>query len=110
MIKRDAIDYLKDLYECSEYYAKLLDPLKENNLKIRRCLERINRLEVATVYPFLLNCYHDYEKNKLSEADFIAVLQILENFIIRRFICNVQTRGLNWMLNYMVLDVLVKVN
>ena len=95
MIKRDAIDYLKDLYEFSEYYAKLLDPLKENNLKIRRCLERINRLEVATVYPFLLNCYHDYEENKLSEADFIAVLQILENFIIRRFICNVQTRGLN---------------
>ena len=95
MIKRDAIDYLKDLYEFSEYYAKLLDPLKENNLKIRRCLERINRLEVATVYPFLLNCYHDYEKNKLSEAYFIAVLQILENFIIRRFICNVQTRGLN---------------
>ncbi|MFN7852694.1 DUF262 domain-containing protein [Anabaena sp. AL09] len=95
MIKRDAIDYLKDLYEFSEYYAKLLDPLKENNLKIRRCLERINRLKVATVYPFLLNCYHDYEKNKLSEADFIAVLQILENFIIRRFICNVQTRGLN---------------
>ena len=34
MIKRDAIDYLKDLYEFSEYYAKLLDPLKENNLKI----------------------------------------------------------------------------
>ena len=95
MIKRDAIDYLKDLYEFLEYYAKLLDPLKENNLKIRRCLERINRLEVATVYPFLLNCYNDYEKNKLSEADFIAVLQILENFIIRRFICNVQTRGLN---------------
>ncbi len=95
MIKRDAIDYLKDLYEFSEYYAKLLDPLKENNLKIRRCLERINRLEQATVYPFLLNCYHDYEENNLLEADFIAVLQILENFIIRRFICNVQTRGLN---------------
>ncbi|MDD1414424.1 DUF262 domain-containing HNH endonuclease family protein [Dolichospermum sp. ST_con] len=95
MIKRDAIDYLQDLYKFSEYYAKLLDPLKENNLKIRCYLERINRLEQATVYPFLLNCYHDYEENKLSEADFISVLQILENFIIRRFVCNVQTRGLN---------------
>jgi uncharacterized protein with ParB-like and HNH nuclease domain len=110
MSKSEALSYLQNLYKFSEYYAKLLDPVKENNLKIRRCLERINRLEVATVYPFLLNCYHDYEENKLSEADFISVLQILENFIIRRFICNVQTRGLNWMLNYMVLDVLVKLN
>ncbi|MEA5616487.1 DUF262 domain-containing protein [Cronbergia sp. UHCC 0137] len=95
MSKRDAIDYLQELYKFSQYYSKLLNPIKENNLKIRRYLERINRLEQATVYPFLLNCYHDYEENKLSEVDFISVLQILENFIIRRFVCNVQTRGLN---------------
>ena len=95
MSKSDALSYLQNLYKFSEYYAKLLDPVKENNLKIRRLLERINRLEVATVYPFLLNCYHDYEENKLSELDLISVLQILENFIIRRFICNVETRGLN---------------
>ncbi|MBE9231792.1 DUF262 domain-containing protein [Cuspidothrix issatschenkoi LEGE 03284] len=95
MSKSEALSYLQNLYKFSEYYVKLLDPVKENNLKIRRLLERINRLEVATVYPFLLNCYHDYEENKLSEADFISVLQILENFIIRRFVCNVQTRGLN---------------
>ena len=95
MSKSEALSYLQNLYKFSEYYVKLLDPVKENNLKIRRLLERINRLEVATVYPFLLNCYHDYEENKLSEADFISVLHILENFIIRRFVCNVQTRGLN---------------
>jgi uncharacterized protein with ParB-like and HNH nuclease domain len=95
MSKSEALSYLQNLYKFSEYYAKLLDPEKEDNLKIRRFLERINRLEIATVYPFLLNCYHDYEENKLSEADFISVLQILENFIIRRFVCNVQTRGLN---------------
>ncbi|MFM5998433.1 MAG: HNH endonuclease family protein [Dolichospermum sp.] len=97
MSKRDAdaIDYLQELYKFSEYYAKLLHPIKENNLKIRHYLQRINRLEQATVYPFLLNCYHDYDENKLSEVDFINVLQILENFIIRRFVCNVQTRGLN---------------
>lgn len=95
MSTSDALSYLKNLYEFSEYYAKLLDPVKENNLKIRRLLEKINRLEVATVYPFLLNCYHDYDENKLSELEFIDVLQILENFIIRRFVCNVQTRGLN---------------
>lgn len=95
MSTSDALSYLKNLYKFSEYYAKLLDPVKENNLKIRRLLEKINRLEVATVYPFLLNCYHDYDENKLSELEFIDVLQILENFIIRRFVCNVQTRGLN---------------
>ncbi|MFM6346617.1 MAG: DUF262 domain-containing protein, partial [Dolichospermum sp.] len=34
-------------------------------------------------------------QNKISEDDFIAVFQILENFILRRFVCDVQTRGLN---------------
>ena len=95
MIKSDALSYLQDLYIFSEYYAKLLEPAKENNPKIQRCLERINRLDVSTVYPFLLNCYDDYTKNRLSEEDFICIFHILENFIIRRFICNVQTRGLN---------------
>lgn len=42
-----------------------------------------------------MNCYDDWQTNKLSETEFIDVCKIIENFIIRRFVCNVQTRGLN---------------
>jgi hypothetical protein len=51
--------------------------------------------ELATVYPFLLNCYDDWMKNRITELEFIDIIQVLENFILRRFVCNVQTQGLN---------------
>ncbi|MFB2835226.1 DUF262 domain-containing protein [Floridanema evergladense] len=91
----NATSYLEDLSTFSEYYSKFLKPEREPNKIVRKYLQRLNILEVATVYPFLLNCYDDWMKNRLTEQEFVSVLQILENFILRRFVCNVQTRGLN---------------
>ena len=91
----DALPHLQDLHKFANYYSRLLTPEREDNLRIRKYLTRIDRLEVATVYPFLLNCYDEWMQGRISEAEFIEIFQILENFILRRFVCNVQTRGLN---------------
>jgi len=91
----DALSHLQDLYKFADYYSRLLSPERESNLKIRKYLMRIDRLEVATVYPFLLNCYDEWMQNRISENDFVEIFQVLENFLLRRFVCNVQTRGLN---------------
>ena len=91
----DALSYLKDLCIFSEYYSKLLNPEREPKEIVRKYLHRLNHLEVSTVYPFLLNCYDDWMRNRITEQEFVAVLQVLENFILRRFVCNIQTRGLN---------------
>lgn len=93
--KSDALSYLKDLYIFAEYYARLLNPELEIKENVRKYLYRLNRLEVSTVYPFILNCYDDWTQFRITEEKFIDVLTIVENFIIRRFICNIQTRGLN---------------
>jgi uncharacterized protein with ParB-like and HNH nuclease domain len=93
--KGDALIYLQDLYKYSQYYIRILHPEKESNLKIRKYLARMNRLEVTTVYPFLLNCFDDWQYKRITEDEFISVLQIIENFLLRRFVCNIQTRGLN---------------
>ncbi|MEA5511921.1 DUF262 domain-containing protein [Crocosphaera sp. UHCC 0190] len=92
---QNAVEYLQDLCKFSQYYAKLLNPDQEQKENIRHYLHRLNRLEVTTIYPFLLNCYDDWMQAKITEKDFIDILKILENFILRRFVCNVQTRGLN---------------
>lgn len=91
----DALDYLKDLAKFANYYWKLISPEQEQNRKIAHALSRLNRLEVTTAYPFLLNCYHDYAENQISAEQLLEILQVIENFIIRRFICNVPTYGLN---------------
>ncbi|MBN8721624.1 MAG: DUF262 domain-containing protein [Acidobacteria bacterium] len=91
----DALTYLKELSCFATYYQKLLFPEKESNNDISYLLKQINRIEVTTAYPFLLNCYDSYSQSKLSAGNFIDVLKILENFLVRRFVCGVPTTGLN---------------
>lgn len=91
----NALDYLRDLLRFSRYYEKLLYSEREENAEVRKLLSRLNRFEVNTAYPFLLNCYDDYSQSKISAVEFADILKILENFLIRRFICNVPTHGLN---------------
>ena len=43
----------------------------------------------------MLNCYHDYNQNKISASDFVTILKVIENFIIRRFVCNMPAITLN---------------
>src|SRR2546421_2525231 len=91
----DALAYLRDLARFAGYYRKLLHPEEETNKEIQRALQRIKRLEVTTAYPFLLHCYDDYCQGKMARAEFVTILGVIENFVIRRFVCNVSTKPLN---------------
>ncbi|HEY9809701.1 MAG TPA: DUF262 domain-containing HNH endonuclease family protein [Halomicronema sp.] len=91
----DPVSYIKDLSIFVEYYTKLLNPNREEKKEVRKYLLRLKSLEAGTIYPFLLNCYDDWAKSKITEHQFIEILKIIENFLLRRFVCNIQTRGLN---------------
>src|SRR5215469_10374649 len=62
----EIIAYLQDVVAFSHYYAKLLWPQEEKRARIRERMERLNRYEATTAYPFLLNVYHDYEREDLA--------------------------------------------
>lgn len=91
----DALKALKDLATFAGYYQKFLVPESEPDDQLRIALIRLKRLEVTTAYPFLLNCYHDYTQHQISADDFFQILQTIENYVIRRFICNIPTSQLN---------------
>jgi len=93
--QKDAFESLKEMAIFADYYQKILNPEKETNNAITDALKRIKQLEVTTSYPFLINCYDNYYKNQISEEDFVKILNIIENFIIRRFVCNIPTNQLN---------------
>ncbi len=86
--------YLDELAAYSGYYAKLTDPAGEGSRALAGRLARLNRFEATTAYPFLLNVYHDYARGRVTEGDFAAVLDVLETFLIRRFVCGVPTNAL----------------
>ncbi|MEB2309345.1 MAG: DUF262 domain-containing protein [Candidatus Brocadiaceae bacterium] len=90
-----AIDYLKELQKFSIYYQRLIYPEFEPEVDLQKHFRRVDRIEVTTAYPLLLNVYDNYVENKISKADFISILKTLENYLIRRFVCNVPTNQLN---------------
>ncbi len=81
----------------SEYYDRLLRPEREPDNNIRTKLRRLNILEISTAYPFLMLVYESYSDNKLSRDEFIEILDILENYIVRRYLLSESTKDLNKM-------------
>jgi uncharacterized protein with ParB-like and HNH nuclease domain len=79
------------------YYNCLLRPENEPNSEIKEILTRLNILEISTAYPFLLAMYEAYRQSLLKESDFLEGLQILENYIMRRYLAGEQTNYLNKM-------------
>ncbi len=86
---------LQELALFATYYTRLRDPTCESHAALAEALKRLNRLEVTTVYPFLLNVYHDYSRRVLDATTFIKVIGLLENYLIRRFICGEPTNQLS---------------
>lgn len=91
----DVQGYLTDLANFSVYYSRLIDPSREPGRELAPRLARLNRFEATTAYPFLLNVYHDHAAGRLSEPEFAAVLDVLESFLIRRYVCGVPTNALS---------------
>lgn len=90
----DALATLKDMAKFASYYHKILNPQFEANEVLQTALEELTSLDVGTAYPFLLNCYDDYQQGLMTPSIFLQIIQLLENFIIRRFLCNAGTKQL----------------
>lgn len=88
-------EYVEEICRFADYYHKFLVPANENNIQLARCLERVKKLGINSVYSILLNCY-DYRERKLtSQEEFVQICRLLENFLIRRFVCRIDTRELS---------------
>jgi uncharacterized protein with ParB-like and HNH nuclease domain len=81
----------------SEYYDKLLRPEHETDNNIQAILIRLNTLEISTAYPFLLAAYESMSQGAISHSEFITGLQILENYIVRRYLVREPTNYTNKM-------------
>ncbi|MFZ5524319.1 MAG: DUF262 domain-containing protein [Pseudomonadota bacterium] len=91
----NAIQRLRDLNKFSKYYERLISPEQETNSIVSNAIFRFKRLDISFCYPFLLNCYEEFQQGRIKDVDFVSVLKLIENFILRRFVCNIPTYGLH---------------
>ncbi len=87
-------DIVEDIFEFSKYYVNIALE-KEPDTDIKKAFVDINELKVDVSYPFILNVYQDYAKNKISKQDIIEILRLIESYVFRRAICGVPTNSLN---------------
>ena len=92
---RPPLDHLREMVAFAGYYDVLLHPQKAPTAALRELLERIQRLEVTVAYPFLLPVYGDFVRAAISADALCSVLQMIETYAVRRFVCGIATSGLN---------------
>lgn len=86
---------LKIIRDYSSIYNNILNPDKEKNFKISTHLRYIKLLDYKVVNPFLMGVYNDYRSNIIKEADFIKIMELLQSYLWRRYICGEPTNALN---------------
>lgn len=70
------------------------DPTKATRA-ILAALYDINRLDMSVSYPFVIEAFDDYASGRLSEADFVGVLRMIESYVMRRLVCSIPANALN---------------
>jgi uncharacterized protein with ParB-like and HNH nuclease domain len=88
-------DFLPHMTDFSKYYGKLLNPLREADPVIAKHIGYIRQLKVEVAYPFLMPVYADYSNGIIDKKTFIAVLELVQSYVWRRFIVGLPSHALN---------------
>ncbi len=99
---------IQELHRFAEFYDKLLRPKHEHNSNISDQLQRLNILESTTAYPLLIHFYDLYDNEKIDVAEFIGVLRVIENYIVRRFLAGEPTNYHNSMFTSLARELTLK--
>lgn len=82
------VSELYTLHRFATYYNSFIRSENEVDRDIRIRLERLQIVESATAYPFMLGLFEEYYQRNISKRDLLDALDILENYIVRRFLAN----------------------
>ena len=85
---------VKDIHTFAGYFCALALGA-EQDATLRRVFQDLRELKAGVAYPLLLRLYADYANNKLSAADLVAAVRLVESYVFRRAICNIPTNSMN---------------
>lgn len=91
------ISEIQTLHRFARYYERLLRPETEPDIEVRGVLVRLNILESATAYPFLLGAYENLHQGSVQRKAFIDALNAIENYMVRRYLAGDQSGFTNKM-------------
>lgn len=88
---------IQKLNRFASFYDRLLRPDNESRTKVKMQLRKLNILEATTAYPLLMYFFDVCEKGSVDESEFLKILTVIENYLVRRFLAGEPTNYLNSM-------------
>lgn len=87
-------DLVNDIHTFAKYYCAIALG-KEEDGELKKAFHDIRELKVDVAYPFLLELYHDFDKELLPKEDFVAAARMIESYVFRRAVCSIPTNSMN---------------
>jgi uncharacterized protein with ParB-like and HNH nuclease domain/predicted transport protein len=85
---------MKDIRAFARYFCAMALGT-EINTALNQAFRDLRELKVDVAYPFLLELYHDYSGEALSDSDFAAAVRLIEAYVFRRAICSIPSNSMN---------------
>lgn len=83
---------LENILRSARHYASFLKPDRIENKPIRDAMSLVRRLGIVHATP-IMRLYECYDRQTLSQEDFVKALTLIESFLVRRSVLQLQTRG-----------------
>lgn len=85
---------LKEISHYARQYATFLHGSKKLSKEVNTYLANLRQLKQTTVYLFLFHVFDDLESGVITEKELARVLKLLQNYSIRRIICEITSNSL----------------
>lgn len=92
--KVDTRELVADIHEFATYYCAMALG-KEQDTQLKQAFHDLRELKVDVAYPFLLDAYNDYRKQRLTAEELLRIVRLVESYVFRRAICAIPTNSMN---------------
>lgn len=86
--------FLLELNKYSKYHCWIKN-FNSDYPKLNFIFEELDKLNSSVINPFLFYVLNKFEEKEIELEEVIKVCKIIQTYIVRRAVCNVQTNSLN---------------
>jgi uncharacterized protein with ParB-like and HNH nuclease domain/predicted transport protein len=87
-------DLVTDVYHHARHWVQLAFD-RSDDAALREAIRDLNQLKVDVTYPFLMDVLEDCVQGKISDAELLEVVRLVESYVFRRAIAGIPTNILN---------------
>lgn len=87
-------DLVAEIYHHAKHWVQLAFD-RADDPALREAVRDLNQLKVDVAYPFLMDVFEDHVQAKISDAELLQVVRLVESYVFRRAIAGLPTNVLN---------------